>query len=133
MELKVIATNADGASTEAAVEVNVVEKPEAAIVKFDASPKELPEGGGEVTVEWTVTGASRIEILYAGQRSLQEASTGSFVTTVSEDTSFRLVAYDSKGRTVTSTTLRVKVAKPPAPPEADEPLPDTARTAGGGG
>lgn len=131
LDLKVIASNADGVSTEAQVALTVVERPDAAIVKFDVAPKELPEGGGEVTVEWTVTGASRIEILYGGQRSLQESATGTFTATVATDTAFRMVAYDAKGRTVTSDTIRVKVAKPPKPPVGDEPLPDTGATAGG--
>lgn len=131
IELRVIASNADGETVEAGATVTVVEKPEASIVKFGVEPKELEEGGGEVTIEWTVSGASRIEIQYAGKKEVMTELTGTYTTSITEDTVFQLVAYDSKGRTVTSDNVRVKVKKPPEP-EGEPTVVDPPRTTGRG-
>ncbi|MCC6402863.1 MAG: hypothetical protein IT207_02525 [Fimbriimonadaceae bacterium] len=132
IELRVIASNAEGDTVEGAATVTVVEKPEASIVKFDVSPKELEEGGGEVTIEWTVGGASRIEIQYAGKKDVMTELTGTYTATVTQDTAFKLVAYDPKGRTVTSDNVKVTVKKPPPKPDEEPTVIDPPRTTGRG-
>lgn len=131
-ELRVIASNADGKTVESAVTLRVVEKPEAAIVKFDVTPKEMEPEGGEVTIEWTVSGASRIEIQYAGRKDVQSELTGSYTVQVTQDTTFKLVAYDAKGRTVTSDNVKVTVKVPPKP-DSEPTVVDPPRTGGRGG
>jgi hypothetical protein len=89
--------------------------PPPVIQSFSATPADLPTGGGEVTLQWTVEGATALSI-----DSGVGAVTGTSKTvTVTASTTFTLTASNAAG-TVTK-TADVTVASPPASLDVDPP------------
>ncbi|MCW5936648.1 MAG: hypothetical protein KIT11_05005 [Fimbriimonadaceae bacterium] len=116
IDLTVKAYNEAGAMVERTVSVSVVKKSAARIVKFTAGPKELT-GPGDVTVDWTVVDAARIELEVGEQRTLLTEPTGTRLISVTADTKIRIVALDRDGLAVNSDVVTIKVKQLPPPPE----------------
>jgi hypothetical protein len=108
------ARNAAGKEVESdPIVVTVSEGVEASIVKFTVTPTELDAANPTVTVDWTVADAKRIEITFGTETIVTEESTGRREVTLTAETTFKLVAYDDKGRTVASEPVTVKMKAPP--------------------
>jgi hypothetical protein len=117
-----VAENVDSKSvTSREIKVHISEESDASIVAFDVQPRELDPGGGEVTVTWQVTNASRIEISTGDKSSVVQDATGQSPVQIDRDTEFYLTAYDSKGVVTKSQRILVRVK----PPEQPTPTPTT--------
>lgn len=134
--LTVKAYNASGQVTESSVTFTVVKLSLAKIAQFESDVKELEAGGGVVTLTFTITGAARALIQFAGQELEIDPTTEVVVTgdqwkgqkqiDVREDTTFKLVAYDKEGTAASAAPVSVKVKK--AAPDTNP----TDTTTGGG-
>lgn len=133
------ASNADGKQVEMSVTVNVVQSSKAKIIAFDVQPQELEIGGGTAGIDFAVAEAVRVELAYAGQKldvtktMVSDPATGQLRghqdVAVTEDTTFKLVAYDDEGVAIASASLTVKVKKA----ENADSAPETPATTGGTG
>lgn len=130
------AFNSAGDQVESSVTANIIKLSKAKVVKFTVTPLELEVGGGNVAIDFTVSGAARIELVYAGQKvdvkdpnSTAVQETGHQELAITGTTTFQLVAYDAEDVAVSSDSVTVKVKKAP-PSDASE---DPATTGGGTG
>jgi len=115
IEYTLVAINEKGATDRKTVKVTVVDVSQAKIVAFAANPEKLTEGPGVVRLEWQLTNAVRAELVSNGTRQKLEPTEGSLEVELQKTTTFRLVAYDSDGKTVEKTiTVTVVEPKPPA-------------------
>lgn len=133
-EYKLTAMNQAGDTVSETIRVEFYEASDANIVAFRANQTEV-DPGTEVTLEWTVTGAVRIELSKGAETQTLNAASGSATFVIDKDTTFRLTAYDERGlKTTQEITVKVKVQSPPenVPPINDPPA-DPPTTTGGTG
>lgn len=126
LDYEIVAENKDGKVVRRAFSVDVVDASEAAILAFSTDTVKLPLGGGPVSVTWQVSNAARIELQVGSesQRMVLQPE-GSTVINIAQKTMLKLIAFDSKGRSVTRTTT-IEVENPTSP------LPEDPRTNPGG-
>jgi hypothetical protein len=113
------------------VRVSVVEGTDAAIVVFRVEPTTVDLAVSRVTVTWQLTNAVRAELLVGGQRTALPDIRGEQSVEVFRSTSFQLVGYDARGRTVSSDRIQVTVREP-EPPPIDPPVTTGGATTTGG-
>lgn len=122
------AFNSTGEVTEQSVSFMAVKPSRAKIVAFSANTQELEPEGGTVAFDFTVNDAVKIKLVYNGQevdvknpQSTSAQEVGHHEISLTSETTFKLVAYDSDGVAVTSQPITIKVKKPPenqdAPPD----------------
>jgi Bacterial Ig-like domain len=73
------------------------------IERFGATPSNLPSGGGNVTLEWNVTGASNLSI----EPNIGTVSGTSLVVNVNGNRTFTLKASNPEGSVTASTSVTV--------------------------
>ena len=73
------------------------------IESFTATPSNLPSGGGNVTLTWTVTGASDLSI----EPNIGSVSGTSLVVNVNSNRTFSLKASNAEGTVTASTSVTV--------------------------
>lgn len=95
------------------IKVSVIEASKAAIIKFEATPLELPEEGGLVLVKWQVANAVRIELSDAKQTQVLDGDRGEKSLFIDIDTDLTLSAYDDQGLILTR-KIKIRVVKPPS-------------------
>ncbi len=78
----------------------------ATITSFTASPSSLPDGGGSVTLAWTVSGATALSI-DNGVGSVTPLTTGTVTPTVTATTPFTLSATNGNGISVATASVCV--------------------------
>jgi len=78
-----------------------------------ASPTTLPYGGGTVTLSWSTSNATYIEI--NNGVGMQHAESGSRSVSVTSDTTFTLTALGTGGNATCTATVTVSPPPPPAP------------------
>lgn len=130
------AFNSAGEQVESSVSATVIKLSKAKILKFTVTPQEFEPGGGSVSIDFSVSGAARIELVYAGQKldvkdpnSTAVQETGHQELAITGTTTFQLVAYDAEDVAISSESVTVKVKKAP-PSDASA---DPAATGGGTG
>lgn len=118
---RLVVENADGATAEKTVTVEIVEGSDASIVAFGATPTTVVDEDGRVTISWHLTGAERVEIDDGNER-VQVESQGARDYQIAANTTFRVIGYDAKGRTVErKIVVKVERASPPEGPPAPPP------------
>jgi hypothetical protein len=133
-EYKLTAMNQAGDTVSETIRLEFYEASNANIVAFRTNAKEV-DPGTEITLEWTVTGAARIELSNGAETQTLNAATGSATFVIDKDTTFRLTAYDDRGlKSTQEVTVKLKVETPPdnVPPINDPPT-DPPTTTGGTG
>lgn len=84
--------------------------PYVTVVRFEATPPELPPGGGEVELSWETRNAEDVILQPGGHHSLPES--GTLKTVITESTDFRLILSGrvrDASRRDSLKTLRVEV------------------------
>ncbi len=96
--------------------VTVDAPPPPVIVTLQATPSNLPYGGGTTDISWTVTGATSVQLSPVGGSPVYSGTelTHSVNVSVSVTATFRLVATSTVGSVNADVT--VTVAPPPPPP-----------------
>ncbi|MCX7799680.1 MAG: hypothetical protein N2109_04985 [Fimbriimonadales bacterium] len=122
IEYTLVAVNDKGESDRKTIKVTVVDPSQAKVVAFAASPEKLTAGPGLVRLEWQLTNAVRAELIYNGTKQKVDPTEGFQEVDVQKTTTFRLVAYDSEGRTVEK-AITVTVVPPEPPTETELPMP----------
>ncbi len=104
----------------------MIEVSDANIIAFSANPPKV-DPGGSTTLSWQVTQAVRVELHQPNGQIETVDQTGSQVFQVATKSTFKLVAFDSQGRTATK-KVTVDVNQPPPPPSNPGTSPDASTT-----
>ncbi|MFN8140660.1 MAG: hypothetical protein U0R49_12770 [Fimbriimonadales bacterium] len=126
-EFSIIAYNKiNQAAQSKSITITVSEPSEASVISFQALLAGQPLGDQEVdqgtlvSLEWQVSGASRVEI--SGLGELPELEKGTVDVSPQKTTSYTLTVKDSKGRASSSkVTIKVKAPPPSSDPKAPPP------------
>ncbi len=122
IEYTLVAVNQNGEADRKTVKVTVVDVSLAKVVAFAATPEKLADGPGVVRLDWQLTNAVRAELVYNGTKQKVDPTEGTMEIELQKTTTFRLVAYDSDGKTVEKTiTVSVAEPQPPAEPPLSTP------------
>lgn len=121
-----VAYNSAGATDKKAIKVNIFVASKAKVLTFEASPK-IAGPSGDVTLNWQVTNAARIELSSDGDVNRVD-SVGSLTLHVTKTTTVTLTAYDDAG-VIDRKSVKITVLPPPIPPDAGGPLPGETTTA----
>jgi hypothetical protein len=101
------------------------------ITAFTASPTTLPDGGGSVTLAWSVTGASTLSISN-GVGAVTPATSGSTRVTLSTTTTFTLTATAPGGTSTATANVTVGGAPTTSPTITTFTASPTTLSSGGG-
>lgn len=129
---RLVVENAEGKMASQSVDVELYEGTDATIVAFQASATEV-DLGLPVKLEWTVTGAVRVELAIGNEKQAVDTNNGTVEINLPATTKVTLTAIDANGRSATK-TLTITVKDPNEVPPVDEnnPPATTGTTAGGG-
>lgn len=122
IEYTLVAVNEKGEADRKTIKVTVVDASLAKVVAFAATPEKLTDGPGLVRLEWQLTNAVRAELIHNGIKQKVDPTEGFQEIEVQKTTTFRLVAYDSEGRTVEK-AITVTVVPPEVPTDNEPPTP----------
>ncbi|MER3496745.1 MAG: hypothetical protein C4320_08260, partial [Armatimonadota bacterium] len=100
MEYTVVAENSDGKRVQKSFTIEVDDPSLAVIGSLTVDPKEVPAGGGEVTVRWSTTGASTLKLLYEGKEEDLPTLSGDRSFTITRSGKITLRALDGRGKEV---------------------------------
>lgn len=126
-----VAENAAGKVDRRSIKVTISQASKAAIIKFEATPRALPMGGGQVVVTWQASNASLVELIQGDGEPMQlEAISGTREIFVDTSTELTLKVYDDQGLTVLK-RIKVDVATSEVPPNPPSTTTGGASTAGG--
>lgn len=131
LKYQIIAENASGqTATSRTISVNVVVKPKARIVVFQADPVEIDPLIGKTTIKWQITNAVRAELIVGGEKLDLPKTEGEMTLDVTKTVQITLVGYDENDvATKKSATLKVK---PPEPPVDDSSTGSPPSSSSGG-
>jgi hypothetical protein len=129
---RLVVENAEGKMASQSVDVELYEGTDATIVAFQASATEV-DLGLPVKLEWTVTGAVRVELAIGNEKQAVDTNNGTVEINLPATTKVTLTAIDANGRSATKTlTITVKDPNEVPPVDEDNPPATTGTTAGGG-
>ncbi len=116
LKYQIVAENATGQSIKSRViSVNVVVKPLAKIVVFQADPVEIDPLIGKTTIKWQITNAVRAELIVDGQKMDLPKTEGEITLDVTKTIQVTIIGYDANDIPVKkSATLKIKPSDPPA-------------------
>ncbi len=121
-----IAENKDGKADKKTIHVVAKKVSDVKVISFTATPKDLMDPGGIVTISWQLTNAVHVEITPNANAASNEVdpNKGQFEYYVSKSTTFTLTAKDKNNLAIPPQTVRVTVE----PPATTTPAigPDTA-------
>ena len=126
-EYTLVAYNKVGKMARKTIKVSIFIASKAKVLTFNAVPASITGQAGDVTLNWQVLNAVRIELSSDGDVR-QVDSVGPLPLHVTKTTQVTLTAYDDAG-VVDRKTVKITVLPPPIPPDAGGPLPGETTTA----